>query len=497
MARGAVIASVIVCSVVAVETKTGTCPLADLQRARERVPRNGWKGSDFAHMSAILTARLRDAGHRVRACEQWTVNELQDLQRRIFPEASSDLLDIYAHAADRRGRRHHSLSQLEQHWKHLEELKGGSVALEEVHRDGLCHETVMWWVHHLPSPTQTQLTEEGLRIPSLPSHRHEPFQKTLGSDPETLAAVHAEYTEQVSCQQCHTGRISNPDWQDAKLPKPLPVDKAHPGRERLRACDFQNQPKCGPCDGLGGRRWGDSPEEMEPMPCKVLHGPEVAPTTKGSYPPLATVKLTGETRVPVAVRPTTPGHYMNLSGRLSLGWDGDIMRMRYDFNGFGTQISAQSLQQAKQLNVGATIGIAQGECSCGDSIAGIMHIQSFDPADPLDPLKLPANQGGADYLGRVQVTLDGDGVGQRTAIADHFMKWAFHFLVDANASSPSFGLPLRLYGPLGVRQVFHSWVIGDPSVAQPGIWKLPQGCNVTSSSCSVFNSLDHPLELIV
>ena len=68
----------------------------------------------------------------------------------------------------------------------------------------------------------------------------------------------------MSCQQCHTGRVPDPAWANASLPPPLPVDLAHPGRERLRSCDFQNAPPCGPCDGLGGPRTGDRTDESTP-----------------------------------------------------------------------------------------------------------------------------------------------------------------------------------------------------------------------------------------
>ena len=57
------------------------------------------------------------------------------------------------------------------------------------------------------------------------------------------------------------------------------------------------------------------------------------------------------------------------------------------------------------------------------------------------------------YLGRINVALDDGRSPPTVAIADHWMKWAFHFLVDASPSSPTYGLPLRLYGTLGVRQV--------------------------------------------
>lgn len=233
------------------------------------------------------------------------------------------------------------------------------------------------------------------------------------------------------------------------------------------------------------------------MACEVLAGPEEGPSTRGEYPPLATAHLTGGTRTPLAVRPSGPGRYVPLQGNLSLGWEGQFMRMRYDFD-MGTQISVQTYEQARQGDTGATIGLFSGQCVCDRSVAGNMHIRSFQADDPLDPLHLPADEGGAAYLGRVRVTLDGDvPESRRVAIADHYMQWAFHFLVDADAASPSFGLPLRLYGPYGVLQVFDQWRLGDPSLARPNIWKLPSECVVSSPECSVFERAAPDDELVV
>ena len=52
--------------------------------------------------------------------------------------------------------------------------------------------------------------------------------------------------------------------------------------------------------------------------------------------------------------------------------------------------------------------------------------------------------------------------------------------------SASYGLPLRLYGHLGVRQVFHGWRLGDPSVAKPDVWTIPKGCLLLAKACHEF-----------
>jgi len=224
------------------------------------------------------------------------------------------------------------------------------------------------------------------------------------------------------------------------------------------------------------------------MKCEAIHGPETNPTTRGCYPSLGTAGLTGETRSPLEVFPTgQPGKYPPLNGTISMGDHGGVMRLRYDFAGMGSQISAQTLEQAKKMDPGATIGVFGEHCGCSKSIAGNFHACSFEANDTLDPLKLPGNEGGAAYLGRVRVTLDGEvPSSQRVAIADHFMKWAFHFLVDADKTSPTFGLPLRLYGAGGVRMLFDNWKVEDPAVARPDIWTLPKGCKATAPECDVF-----------
>lgn len=470
--------------------------VSDLQRAKQKIPRAGWKGDTFAHMSMLLTSKLLDNGHRIRSCDTWSIPELHNLQRQIFNVSEKDLLAIYSEATDNRRQRFETLDDLEAHWTVIDAAASASEMLSELRRDGLCHESVMMAVHHTSSSTLQSLRSDGLELPSLPSVRHEaPLSAaSLHSSPGVVAhhVVHREYEQQVSCQQCHTGTIVMPGFTNASLPPPLPVDKVHPGRERMRDCSFTAKPFCGPCDGLGGKRWGDSAEEMTSMKCEAIHGPEVKATTRGRYPFLGKARMTGETRNPLQWNPQPGqggpnGTYAAINGTIAMGDKDGMMRLRYEFAGMGEQISAQTVEQAKKMDVGATWGVFGGKCMCAKSIAGNFHAESFDVDDPLDNLHVPANQGGAAYLGRVRVTLDGDyAISQREAIADHYMKWVFHFLVDADEKSPTFGLPLRLYGSGGVRMVYDSWHIADPVIAEPDIWTLPKDCTITAPTCSNF-----------
>ena len=150
----------------------------------------------------------------------------------------------------------------------------------------------------------------------------------------------------------------------------------------------------------------------------------------------------------------------------------------------------QSREQALANDSGAMFTLVPrlpsplGGCFCIPAIAGNMHADSFVAHEALDPVDLPATEGGLAYLGRVRVLLD-DGAHNRTATADHYLKWAFHFLVDADAHSPSYGLPLRLYGAYGVRQVFSDWVVGP---TPPATWAIPQGCRLHGPACQSFGA---------
>ena len=62
-------------------------------------------------------------------------------------------------------------------------------------------------------------------------------------------------------------------------------------------------------------------------------------------------------------------------------------------------------------------------------------------------------------------------------------QWAFHLLVDADKSSPSYGLPLRLFGATGVRMVYYNWSKSDPRSSTPDIFNIPHGCQLKSSAC--------------
>ena len=303
----------------------------------------------------------------------------------------------------------------------------------------------------------------------------------------------------MSCQQCHSGPVWS-SWVNATLPPPLPVDAARPGRERQRQCDYQNSPSCSPCEGLGGPRWGDSSEQFIPVNCSVVALPhEVASSERPApaFPALGSANIQGDTRSPLAVRPDPkkPGTYPAVDSVISLAWDASMARHRYDFQSmapFNRPASQIYLQTADTIasrnNSGVMVSIiglpvAGSLCICTDAVAGVMHLDSFVNNSVDDPLRtLPADEGGLAYLGRIRLSPI-DGGHNNTVIADHYMKWAFHFLVDADPKSEGYGLPLRLYGATGVRFVYSDWNTTDPRSDQPKLFDIPRFCVPLSKTC--------------
>lgn len=436
---------------------------SDERRARTRTPGPLFRGHDFGSVSATLNGHLLRLSPSFEACESFSLEELRRLALVVIDARDEALVEVYE-TGDGRVPRFRDAAEVAAHHAALAPVGDADRAAL---RDGLCHEVVMWLVHHVAEDRRGELlAAPSLRFPLLPAA--EPAA-------EPSPAARAERNAQVSCQQCHTGKVEA-KWANATLPPPLPAAKV-PGLERRRVCDYQYVPPCGPCEGLGGPRTGDGVDDFVPMACEPVEAsgdPVVA-----AYPRVATASLAGDTRSPVAAFPAPGATYENLSATLMLGWEADdsVMRYRYNFSS-AVQIYLQTAAQRAADDAGAMVTIARGLCACVPAIAGVVHVDAF-AHDAYDKRPaLPGPEGGLEYLGRVRVSLD-DGSG-RVAVADHYMKWAFHFLVDVDS-----GLPLRLYGPYGVRQVFKDWDLDADPVAA-GLFDVPAHCLLDGDACHYF-----------
>jgi len=434
---------------------------------------------------------LRVPSLRARSCSTFNATQLRHVLERMHVSSDQDLLSIYRQANDPRAQSSASISELRSEWATVDShAERDPSTLRPVVRDGLCHTAVMWFVHHLAAPARHSFAvDPTFELPLLPPHIHaNPESKTWD---DSRAAVFEVYNKQVSCQQCHSGA----EDEDAALPLPSPPDRERPGLERLRSCDFQYSPSCGPCEGLGGPRTGDGNHEFDPVPCEVVSFPgdvNASERVPAAYPMKATAHMVGEVRVPLVLIPDGHGDYPAEDINVSFGWDGQVARMRYSFNKperfkGSTQTYLQTFEQISSGSTGATISVSNsGTCTCDKSVAGVLHIRAFLPHDKLDIIDLPASQGGLEYLGRVRLNPLDDGIGKRVVVADHYLKYGFHILVDAEKGSPTYGLPLRTYIPWGVRQVFTGWDLKDPAASDSTIWDIPKGCTLNDASCDAF-----------
>jgi len=200
----------------------------DLKRARQKVPGAAYKGSDFSSMSQTLNKWLLKHAPNSRECDQWTVEELQKLQVELFQLRDQQLDHVYQGSKDNR-RMPAELAEATKEWEELNSLASQSPELARMHRDGHCHEAVMWYVHHLPEVIRSELKDK-IALPLLSLTQHD-----LSSSPESavqpvaLAAakqrVHKAYTYQVSCAACHSQVFPDATTEAPETPAP-PVTAA-------------------------------------------------------------------------------------------------------------------------------------------------------------------------------------------------------------------------------------------------------------------------------
>jgi len=172
---------------------------ADLQRARTKVPRADKTGPNFEKAMVQLNKVLaRDLELSSKHCEAFSVAELHEIQKVIFNARSPALQDIYK-GHDNRALAYASLPELMANQKD-QMAASEDPGLTAMVRDGLCHEVVMTYAHHLTESARQELKSGSLVVPRLP-------EQTMHSAPKDQSTValkaHKEYAKQVSCAVCH------------------------------------------------------------------------------------------------------------------------------------------------------------------------------------------------------------------------------------------------------------------------------------------------------
>lgn len=164
----------------------------DLHRAKKPKPGSFFQGSTFQETMTKLNVVLKaESDLTVKPCDDLSMLELHKLQRLLFDARTPELEQIYKDAGDTRSMSFADVHALEKEQKWRAELSDDFSGKAKA---GLCHEMVMWFVHHLSADARQAVKGFDVTLPLLP----EVHNTTNGDHP-----VHNRYTEQVSCAICH------------------------------------------------------------------------------------------------------------------------------------------------------------------------------------------------------------------------------------------------------------------------------------------------------
>lgn len=115
----------------------------------------------------------------------------------LFMLRDPQLDDIYHQSQDKR-RMQKDISSMSKEWEELNAEAAANPELARMHRDGHCHEAVMWYVHHLSESSKAAIKDKA-ELPLLSNFHH----NVLESHPRAERLQRA-YEEKVSCASCHS-----------------------------------------------------------------------------------------------------------------------------------------------------------------------------------------------------------------------------------------------------------------------------------------------------
>jgi hypothetical protein len=175
-----------------------TASVADLARARTRKQGGSLAGSNPREIADKINQHLSSVASQ-KACEEFALEDLNNVVRVLFPHLSEELSGIYQ-GDDGRSRRFKTLAEYERAWE-----KDGEHDFETL-RDAKCAEALMLWAHHLSESGKARFKHQ---LPTLPT-----YDAAKGSSPI--------YAESLSCQTGHMmtaggdGSSSHewPDWPE-------------------------------------------------------------------------------------------------------------------------------------------------------------------------------------------------------------------------------------------------------------------------------------------
>jgi len=469
---------------------------ADLQRAREKKPRDAYRGEDQAAMSRVLNEHMKRAeGERTRACADWSPAHLQDFMASIVGERSEEMQEIYRNAKDRRLMKFDNLADYRSHWQELNDASDRYPHLLEPQRESHCRQAVMWWVHHLTEDRRVALRAQNTTVPLLPEGSKMQCGKGLGED-ERRACV--GINEPNSCDWCHSTQArhdagvpgtSPPNALDPKFHGKGPDDGNPHGWDRKRRCDQDQLPPCQMCEGIGGRAWSDKNEDIELTPCTPLKKPEEVDKSTVA-PPLYPKKFTvrrkdgqqggySDTLIGWKTDPFCFGFFPQNDSIKPLCYRSQDAYVKYydiEREAARTDYNVRLTGAfSKAPNITATILMVQETMWVQNHLWAVDQCICTNPSGnhcTTPPCKSYVwnwdTFKSAQYLGRERIGAEwiqnhGTGEASKMMDLDHFIMWSHHVWTD-----PVSRRPLRMWKPFNGLQVYdpEAWSedIEDPSV---------------------------------
>lgn len=180
----------------------------DLRRARSKTPAEAFKGEGHAGMVTQLNRQLESTpGLKTKVCSEFGVDDIVNIQKSMLSKMDATLNDIYVESDDNRrlmvfGRETADPNTILALWQEEAALLKEHPSLHDVARDGKCHETVMWWVHHLSTTSRSELLGN-MTLPLLQTtlHSRAPFWD-LAPKP-VVNKVMDNYKAGIGCSACH------------------------------------------------------------------------------------------------------------------------------------------------------------------------------------------------------------------------------------------------------------------------------------------------------
>ena len=208
----------------------GTPTDADMRRAVAKIPGSHLRGVGFGDMVQKLNAQLRHTrGLKTAACSEFTVPELQDIQRVIFAARDPKFEQVFQETEDNRrlgafGSLTTKLAELEKLWSEEREVSAAHPVLHDVARDGKCHEVVMWFIHHLTDATKQQMSAM-IKLPLLAAGAPHTADSLKQQVPDSLTSsttrVLHSYTQGIGCSACHASGATAGNTESKVWPESL------------------------------------------------------------------------------------------------------------------------------------------------------------------------------------------------------------------------------------------------------------------------------------